>query len=57
MKQQIILAARGQVPVISSVENLPLSSPKENKTKANALKFKYCMIICGLWLKEKEAFM
>lgn len=55
MKQQVILAAKGQVPAISSVENLPLNSLKENKTKANALSVMYCMIICGLWFKEREA--
>lgn len=55
MKQQIILAAKGQVPAISSVENLPLSSRKENSKKANAQRFTYCMIIYGLWLKEREA--
>ena len=38
MKQQIILAAKGQVPAISSVENLPLSSPKENKKKSKCTK-------------------
>lgn len=43
------------MPVISSVENLPVNSPKENKTKASALRFTYCMIICELWLKENEA--
>lgn len=55
MKQQIILAAKGQVPAISSVEKLPLNSLKENKAKANALRFMVCMIICGLWFKEREA--
>lgn len=55
MKQQIILAAKGQVPAISSVENLPLNSLKENKTKANALRFMVYMIVCGLWFKEREA--
>ena len=55
MKQQIILAAKGQVPAISSVENLPLNSLKENKTKANAKRFMVYMIVCGLWFKEREA--
>lgn len=45
------------MPVISSVENLPVNSPKgkKKKTKANALSFTYYMIICELCLKENEA--
>lgn len=43
------------MPVTSSAGNPPVNSPKENKTKANVLRFTCCMIICELWLKENEA--
>lgn len=43
------------MPVTSSAGNPPVNSPKENKTKANVLRFTCCMIICELCLKENEA--